>query len=65
MSDNRNWTKIVESTILSALAIISITILEYTALNCGINGTNFSLAIAAISGLGGYYIAQILKETQK
>lgn len=37
-------------------AICAITILEAIALFNGINGTGFSLVIAAIAGLAGYVI---------
>lgn len=42
------WTPIV--------SIVSIVILECVALTQGVNGTVFSLVIAAVAGLGGYQI---------
>ena len=38
------------------MAIISLTILEIYALSQGINGSLFTIVIAAIAGLGGYII---------
>ena len=46
------WTPIV--------AIICITVLEAIALLMGVNGVLFSLAIAALSGLGGYQIKSMV-----
>lgn len=42
------WTPII--------AIACITILESIALVLGVNGAVFGIAIAAISGLGGYQL---------
>jgi len=46
------WTPIV--------AIACITILEVVAILKGINGVAFSLAVASISGLGGYQIKALV-----
>lgn len=40
----------------AVIAILAITALEITAIICGIDGAVFGIAIAAISGLGGYEI---------
>ena len=50
------WTPII--------AIITIGILEAIALINGVNGALFGIAIAAISGLGGYEI-KVLKDKKK
>ena len=42
------------------LGIVSITILEGIALTQGINGVGLSLSIAAISGLCGYTLHDII-----
>lgn len=48
------------------VAILCITALEVTAILCGVNGAVFGIAIAAISGLGGYEIhKQRAKKEQK
>lgn len=41
-------------------AIISITALEVVALMNHIDGTVFSLVIAAIAGLGGYHLKNVV-----
>lgn len=43
------------------LAITTIFILEGIALTQGINGTGLSLSIAAISGLAGYTLHDVVK----
>ena len=43
------------------LSIISIVLLESLALTQGINGTGLSLSIAAIAGLGGYTLHDVIK----
>ena len=43
------------------LAIGSIVLLEILALSQGINGTTLSLSIAAIAGLGGYEMHDVIK----
>ena len=50
------WTPIV--------AIIGIVILEGIALLKGVNGTVFSIAVAALAGLGGYEI-KVLRDKAK
>jgi len=50
------WTPII--------SILCITTLETIALLNGINGALFSIAIAAISGLGGYQV-KVLREKAK
>lgn len=44
----------MKSTVI--IAILCITALEITAMLCGVDGAVFGIAIAAISGLGGYQI---------
>lgn len=44
--------------VIAITAIISITILEIAAIVNGLNGTVLAGSIAAIAGLGGYYIAR-------
>lgn len=44
------------------IAMICIAGLESIALCKGINGTLFALAIAAISGLGGYSIKELVNK---
>ena len=46
----------MKSFVITGMAIVGIIILEVVALLHGINGTMFALAVAAISGLGGYEI---------
>ena len=41
-------------------AIVGIVILEIYALLQGINGTGIALAIAALAGLGGYKLREII-----
>ena len=41
------------------VAITGIVVLEGIALLCGVNGMLYTLAIVAISGLGGYEIRDI------
>jgi len=41
-------------------AIAGITILELTAIRKGINGKCLALSIAAISGLGGYFVGKVI-----
>jgi hypothetical protein len=43
------------------LAIVAITILEVTALLTGHNGTILRLSLVAISGLGGFSLAQLIR----
>ena len=43
-----------------SLAILSIFVLEGIALTQGINGTCLALAIAALAGLGGYEIHDVV-----
>jgi len=43
-------------------AIGAITVLEAIALFQGVNGTQFSLALAAIAGLGGFYIRETVQK---
>ena len=43
------------------LAMICITILDAVALLKGINGTMFSLSLAAIAGLAGWVMPQPMK----
>jgi LPXTG-motif cell wall-anchored protein len=38
------------------VSLLAITLLEILALIKGVDGTALSLAIAALAGLGGYYI---------
>ena len=47
-----------DETIKVITAIGSLTVLESIALLNNINGTVFSLVIAAVAGLGGFYIAK-------
>lgn len=42
-------------------SIIGIIILEAYALSKGINGTGLALAIAALGGLGGYELHDVIK----
>jgi len=44
------------------LAVLSVCILEIIALIKGIDGSFFGIAIAAISGMGGYLIKGFLKK---
>jgi len=46
------------------LAILCITALEIVAITQGINGVTFSLALAAIAGLGGWE-AKVIKDKIK
>jgi len=41
-------------------AILAITIIECVALLKGVDGLLFSLAVAAISGLGGFQVKSVL-----
>jgi len=59
----RSKEKTMETTmkyITTIVAIVSITILEAVALMNHIDGTVFSLVIAAIAGLGGYHLKNIV-----
>jgi len=44
--------------IIVCTAIASLTIMELYALSKGINGTMFSVIIAAVAGLGGWSLPQ-------
>ena len=50
---------ISDKTILGAVAILGITILDSVALLNGIDGTVLSLSIAGIAGIGGYEIGNL------
>lgn len=54
-----------DETIITIVAIISIAVLETTALNWGIDGNFFGLAIAIISGLAGYKIGTFINNNKK
>lgn len=43
-------------------AIVAITVLEIVALLKGIDGTLMATVVAAIAGLGGYTLGQVLKQ---
>lgn len=47
--------------VVALVAMIVIGVLEWSAMNHGINGTVFTFAIAAIAGLGGYMLKGIAK----
>lgn len=47
------------------IAMICITGLEIAAIVCGIDGAVFGIAIAAISGLGGYEIHAVRTQQEK
>jgi len=51
-----------DKTILGAVAILGITILDSVALLNGIDGTVLSLSIAGIAGIGGYEIGNLKKK---
>ena len=53
---------ISDKTILGAVAILGITILDSIALMNGIDGTVLSLSIAGIAGIGGYEIGNLRKK---
>ncbi len=46
----------MKSWIIPAMSILSITGITCYALSLGINGVLFALAVAAVSGIGGYKI---------
>lgn len=43
-------------------AIVAITVLEAIALFKGIDGTLMATVVAAIAGLGGYTLGQVMKQ---
>ena len=47
------------------MAIAGIIILESIALAQGINGTGIALAIAALAGLGGFKIGDMINKGEK
>jgi len=53
----------MKSPLLPCLAITGIIIIEVAALLTGHNGTMLRIAIIAISGLGGFSLAQLLRRT--
>ncbi len=52
LNEPMNWTAIV--------AILAIAAIEVTALVRGVNGAEFGLVIAAIAGLAGYQVHNIV-----
>jgi len=50
--------KFFNSSLVSLVAIICLTVIEIYAINHHIDGTLMTLVIAAISGLGGYKLSQ-------
>lgn len=42
-----------------ALAILSLTVLEFRALSLGIDGTLFGAVVALIAGIGGFRLAHL------
>lgn len=46
----------------TVFAIVGLTIMEVAALHYGVNGTVFTLVVAAVAGLGGYSIRRRIKE---
>lgn len=51
----KNW-------IVAIAAIAGLVIMECFALSNGINGTLFSLVIAAVAGVGGYLLPSPIKK---
>lgn len=47
--------------VLAAFAIASLVLLEVAAMNAGINGKLFTVVVAAVAGLGGYSINNLLR----
>lgn len=47
-----------QTTLLAVLAIIAIAIMQSIAMYCGINGTGYGLAIAAIVAIVGYFVGR-------
>jgi hypothetical protein len=54
--------KISGNNITTAIAILAIMAMEVTALVKGVDGALLGIAIAAVSGLGGYYLRRTLME---
>jgi hypothetical protein len=54
--------KISGNNITTGIAILAIMAMEITALVKGVDGALLGIAIAAVSGLGGYYLRRTLME---
>jgi len=52
-------------TVATIVAIVALAFIEYHALKLNIDGAILSLVVAAISGLGGYQLGQVLKYRKK
>ena len=60
-----NIVEVFAKAIVPIICIISIVVIEITAIQKNINGTALAVAIAAIAGLGGYTLPDILKIFKK
>lgn len=52
-------------TVATIVAIVALAFIEYHALKLDVDGAILSLVVAAISGLGGYQLGQVLKYRKK
>jgi len=57
--------EIIVRGIVTGLAILAVCALEALAINKGIDGVYFGLALVAIAGLGGYELRDIVKVVKK
>lgn len=54
--------KTEKSWIVASTAIIGLVIMECVALSNGINGTLFTLVVAAVAGIGGFLMPSPIKK---
>jgi len=50
---------------VAGVAIVALVVLECFALSRGINGTLFTLVVAAVAGLGGFEVSQALRPNSR